>query len=721
MPPRNYKDNQCNQATTYKNQQSSSSLLISQKGKTWEPKYNLLFETSNCGLNITEQVELDDRDGQLVYAKTAGSLQPHGILTVEVLSEGKILGKDYTFSPFYDPGNYYVLNVTRHQVNPKLAKLTLYNNTDLTHNWNRGAPLGILEQVTSIHVANHKCEGNRDLYGSDSAEWYKGNQADDLLNSLVSVNQQTNYYQDKLGNLVAGPAPNKSIESCRVTFHNSTQSPGDDPNIQIVVGDLTNRTLFGKSDVICQQVNASTISAHGLARELENTYPYGTIYSKKISKRNILSDNQLRSLGTCHLLGDDHPTNPYIANLVGQFFYGRAVDDKGKQEIYANKFADICTPIINKKLQEDTRGKRLIWFEAALEDLHQELIHLEENQKPLRIFFPYRIGCTSAHGIHKDYLSAIGGFAEKMKAGGMKVYLVKCPEACKGQQSEDYPTIQPANPQKFKHRAGPYKDAPSTFCKDLSCHGCQDNKLILALMGEEIGEEFPESDLPITGIEDGMSPDVDIPSAETNEDKKMKFEELLTNVNIGDKLTSTQEEEVKDLLREFTNLFITSEDDPPGLIRGLEVDIPTIGNPISCKMRRFNPKALHIMEEINKTMLRKGLTRPCDGPWSSPVVLVKKKPIPGQQKSKDNLQNYRFCVDYRAINEKSVVWRAYPVSDMKQVLHKAAGYRYNSTIDVNSAFHCVAIRSRSQPVTAFALPSGLFCFTRLPFGLSISP
>ena len=58
---------------------------------------------------------------------------------------------------------------------------------------------------------------------------------------------------------------------------------------------------------------------------------------------------------------------------------------------------------------------------------------------------------------------------------------------------------------------------------------------------------------------------------------------------------------------------------------------------------------------------------------------------------------------------------------MKQVLHKAAGYRYNSTIDVNSAFHCVAIRSRSQPVTAFALPSGLFCFTRLPFGLSISP
>ena len=225
----------------------------------------------------------------------------------------------------------------------------------------------------------------------------------------------------------------------------------------------------------------------------------------------------------------------------------------------------------------------------------------------------------------------------------------------------------------------------------------------------------------MTGIEDGMSPDANVPSAVGEDERKKLFEELLENANIGEQLTNNQVEEVKMLLRECAKLFITSEDEPAGRIAGLEVDLPTVGDPISCKMRRFNPRALKIMEDLNKTMLRKGLTRPCDGPWSSPVVLVKKKPIPGQQRSKDDPRNYRFCVDYRAINEKSVVWKAYPVSDMKRVLHKAAGFEYNSTVDINSAFHCVAIRHSSQPVTAFALPSGLYCFTRLPFGLSISP
>ena len=92
------------------------------------------------------------------------------------------------------------------------------------------------------------------------------------------------------------------------------------------------------------------------------------------------------------------------------------------------------------------------------------------------------------------------------------------------------------------------------------------------------------------------------------------------------------------------------------------------------------------MEEINEVMQRKGLTRPCDRPWSSPVVLVKKKPVPGQLMSPDDLRNYRFCIDYRMINEQAIIWKAYPVSDMKQQLQKAAGFRYYSTLDIKMPF-----------------------------------
>ena len=595
-------------------QSESASVPISTKKITWEPKYNIAFENSCRRPKLMEEDEFEDKEGQLVYAMTASSIKPHNAMKIEILAEGNLVGRNYIFAPFYDPENYYVLNISKHQSNPKMAQITLYNNTNKTFNWEHGTPLGVLEQVSSVHTATYECQGDRTKYGSDAHEWNSGNQATDLLNTFVSVNQQTNYYMDKEGTLFAGPAPDANTETCHVTFDRPSINDNRENNVEIVTGDLTNKTLFGKSDIICQQVNGSTVSAHGLSHKLENTYPYGTVYNNKKSKHNILTEDKLRTLGTCELLGDDHPSNPYIANLIAQFFYGRASDDKGKQENYATKFADICTPRINQQLREDTKENRLNWFNKALADFHHKLTQMTSEQKPLRVFFPYHIGCTSDQDTHSSYIKSIDKFAESIKKEGIIVYLVKNPETCNGKSENKYQDIQPANHQKHKHRAGRYKDAPSKFCKDPSCKGCVDNKYILMLLEEEIGKEGPESDQPMTGIEDGMSPDANVPSAVGEDERKKLFEELLENANIGEQLTTNQVEEVKMLLRECAKLFITSEDEPAGRIAGLEVDLPTVGDPISCKMRRFNPRALKTMEDLNKTMLRKGLTRPCEGP-----------------------------------------------------------------------------------------------------------
>ena len=113
----------------------------------------------------------------------------------------------------------------------------------------------------------------------------------------------------------------------------------------------------------------------------------------------------------------------------------------------------------------------------------------------------------------------------------------------------------------------------------------------------------------MTGIADGMSPDADIPRATSEEERQELFEVLLQTVRIG-QLETQQMEAVKDALRKYSKLFITSDQEPAGQIRGIEVEIPTEGPPVACKKRHFNPRALAIMEEINKTMLRKGLTLP---------------------------------------------------------------------------------------------------------------
>jgi hypothetical protein len=59
---------------------------------------------------------------------------------------------------------------------------------------------------------------------------------------------------------------------------------------------------------------------------------------------------------------------------------------------------------------------------------------------------------------------------------------------------------------------------------------------------------------------------------------------------------------------------------------------------------RTVPHALKpVVEDHIKDMLHKGVIKPSILPWSSSIVLVKKKMTDGSIK-------YRFCVDYRSLN-----------------------------------------------------------------------
>ena len=66
-------------------------------------------------------------------------------------------------------------------------------------------------------------------------------------------------------------------------------------------------------------------------------------------------------------------------------------------------------------------------------------------------------------------------------------------------------------------------------------------------------------------------------------------------------------------------------------------------------------------------MLDRDIIEPSDSPWSSPVVLVKKK---------DN--TWRYCVDYRRV--KSVTRRD-AIPDYQTDLPFLAGAQFFSTID----------------------------------------
>ena len=171
--------------------------------------------------------------------------------------------------------------------------------------------------------------------------------------------------------MVAGPTP-EPVEVCNITLTRPNMNKKN-PQPIMVAGDFTKRHLFGQGDILAHQINACTSSSHGLGRVLENSYSYGSMYSKKVTKDNILADNLLRPVGECTLLHDKHPNNPHVANIVGQFFYGRSIDDRGRQEDYMSKFSDKCSPIFIQQLRQDTKANRVKWFHEALDSLYRTL------------------------------------------------------------------------------------------------------------------------------------------------------------------------------------------------------------------------------------------------------------------------------------------------------------------------------------------------------------
>ena len=136
--------------------------------------------------------------------------------------------------------------------------------------------------------------------------------------------------------------------------------------------------LNANEQYIVHQCNCVTKKSKGLSKQIFDKYPQSNIYHKR--------------------QGPDEPgtiiVKERIINILGQFYPGRS---KG---IY------------------DTKEKRLIWFQEALDkialinDIHS-------------IAIPYRIGCGLAGGNWKEYLDKLKNFAENHPGINVTMYRLK--------------------------------------------------------------------------------------------------------------------------------------------------------------------------------------------------------------------------------------------------------------------------------------------------------
>ena len=130
--------------------------------------------------------------------------------------------------------------------------------------------------------------------------------------------------------------------------------------------------------------------------------------------------------------------------------------------------------------------------------------------------------------------------------------------------------------------------------------------------------------------------------------------------------------------------------------------------PIKQRPYRTTPQCRQEIDHQVKDMLQKGVIRESISPWSSPVVLVKKKN-----------GSFRFCVDLRKVN---AVTRkdSFPMPLVSDTLDALSGTKYFSTLDLKSGYWQIEMHPESREKTAFVTHNGLYEFNVMPFGLTNS-
>ena len=179
-------------------------------------------------------------------------------------------------------------------------------------------------------------------------------------------------------------------------------------------------------------------------------------------------------------------------------------------------------------------------------------------------------------------------------------------------------------------------------------------------------------------------------------------------------LNVEQSTRVENLLSKFDTLFSTGT-------RGFkqthltEYIIETIGNPVEKKPYPLPMVKMNWVHDEIERLLNAGIVHHSVSPWCSPVIVVEKKQIPGQQKE------FRLVVDYRALNlVTKLQWYQLPL--ISQILTSLKISTCISVLDLTMAYHHIPIRECDKAKTAFQAP-GLpkFEYNYVSFGIVNTP
>jgi hypothetical protein len=159
------------------------------------------------------------------------------------------------------------------------------------------------------------------------------------------------------------------------------------------------------------------------------------------------------------------------------------------------------------------------------------------------------------------------------------------------------------------------------------------------------------------------------------------------------------------LLQEYTTVFDMPIGLPPPRCHNHHIHLLSDTPLVVVRPYRYPQLVKNELERQCRDLPEQGIICPSLSAFSSPVLLVKK-----------HEGTWRFCVDYRALNAKTV-HEAFPIP----VVDELRGARFFTKLDMRSGYHQVQMNEADVKKTAFRMHHRHFEFLVMPFGLTNAP
>ena len=174
-------------------------------------------------------------------------------------------------------------------------------------------------------------------------------------------------------------------------------------------------------------------------------------------------------------------------------------------------------------------------------------------------------------------------------------------------------------------------------------------------------------------------------------------------------LSKEEYEKAEQLLQAYSDIFSASSHDI-GQTDIIHHHINTSAEtPVRQRAYRTSPAMRVEIQKQVDDLLQRGIIEESYSPWSSPIVMVKKKD-----------DTFRFCVDYRKLNAVTVR-DSHPIPRQDDSIDSLSSSTYFSVMDLSSGYWQVQLHPQDKDKTAFTTGTGLYQFTVMPFGLVNAP